>query len=55
MEPWGICTVCNFGEPGSRFPAAAPNHPKLYWQDPKLFKLLRKNLNPYLKATGAFH
>ena len=28
----------NLGEPGSRFPAAAPNHPKALLEEPQAFQ-----------------
>ena len=35
----------NLGELGARFPALPQTTPKLYWKNPKLFKLLGKNAN----------
>ena len=42
LEPFESGTW-NREEPGARFPAAAPNHPKALLEEPKLFKLLGKN------------
>ena len=42
MEP--VCgTSRKLAKPGARFRAAAPNTPKLYWKNPKPFRLLGKN------------
>ena len=52
----------NLAEPGPRFRAAASNHPKLYWKNPKLFKLLGKKQIPmdlgwfwYVEKNGPTH
>ena len=48
MEPWGNCTfmrtfksgtcMWNLAEPGSRFRAAAPNHPEALLEEPQAFQ-----------------
>ena len=46
---WKLCGP--WREPGSRFRAAAT--PKLYWKNPKLFKLLGKNEPSFFKGHSA--
>ena len=47
LEPFQIETfMWNLAEPGSRFPAAAPNHPKALLEEPQAFQAAGENKLP---------